>query len=82
MSEVDPSTSETRDRADYPPREVDELVSRMALPVDHEQIIAALTATANEHESLMRLRSIPLAFTPKFIEPLDGLRWIENGGHD
>jgi hypothetical protein len=67
--------------SDYPRREVNELIARMELSAAPEQMHAALNAHAGRHDSLMKMRSVPLAFTPRYIEPLDAIRWIENGGH-
>jgi hypothetical protein len=69
-------------RADALPSDlVDTLLSEIALPIDESRLREALSAHARTHDALMRVRSIPLQYSPTYVEPMTALRWIENGGH-
>lgn len=60
---------------------VEMLAAEIAIPVTPERFAAALSTHARTHAALMRVRSIPLQYSPTYVEPLTALRWIERGGH-
>ena len=60
---------------------VQALAAEIALPVPAERLDAALKQHAGTYADLMRVRSIPLEYSPNYVEPLTALRWIERGGH-
>jgi hypothetical protein len=60
---------------------VQALAAEIAIPVEPDRLQAALSAHARTHDALMRVRSIPLQYSPTYVEPLTALRWIERGGH-
>ena len=64
-----------------PVKLLETIFAEFALPVRSEVLRDALAARARSHDRIMRLRSVPLAYTPIYVEPLTALRWIENGGH-
>jgi hypothetical protein len=66
--------------ADLPERDLETFVNEIALPVGPGRLATALSLHAKSHDILMRVRSIPLQYTPTYVEPLTALRWIENGG--
>lgn len=60
---------------------LDVLAAEIAIPVSPERLAAALSSHAKTHAALMRVRAIPLQYSPTYVEPLTALRWIERGGH-
>jgi hypothetical protein len=73
-------TSDSVSLSDLPAKELETFVNEIALPVGAGRLAKALELHARSHEVLMRVRSIPLQYTPTYVEPLTALRWIENGG--
>lgn len=65
---------------DVAPETVEPLLNEIALPVGPARLAKALELHARSHDILMRVRSIPLQYSPTYVEPLTALRWIENGG--
>jgi hypothetical protein len=60
---------------------IEPLLSEISIPVGPGQLRRALEIHARQHDVLLRVRSIPLQYSPTYVEPLTALRWIENGGH-
>lgn len=56
------------------------LAAQIAIPVSADALRAALSSHARMQDALMRVRSIPLQYSPTYVEPLTALRWIERGG--
>jgi len=73
-------TAELVPLGDLPERDLETFVNEIALPVGPGRLARALSLHAKSHDVLMRVRSIPLQYTPTYVEPLTALRWIENGG--
>ena len=66
--------------SELPQADLETYVNEIALPVGPARIAKALELHTKSHDVLMRVRSIPLQYTPTYVEPLTALRWIENGG--
>ncbi len=73
-------TAEPVSLGDLPAKDVETYVNEIALPVGPGRVAKALELHTKSHDVLMRVRSIPLQYTPTYVEPLTALRWIENGG--
>jgi len=77
---ADRDDSRTKLRS-IPPELIEPLLAEISLPVGPDQLRKALEIHARQHEVLLRVRAIPLQYSPTYVEPLTALRWIENGGH-
>ena len=77
-----PESNEAQDRPNELPSDFAQaLRAEIDIPVPKDRLDEALSAHARTHEALMRVRSIPLQYSPTYVEPLTALRWIERGGH-
>jgi hypothetical protein len=66
--------------SELPANELETFVNEIALPVGPARLAKALELHTKSHDVLMRVRAVPLQYTPTYVEPLTALRWIENGG--
>jgi hypothetical protein len=62
------------------PEETHETDDPGQVPLELLRLLDAFRA--RKQDAVMRLRSVPLQYSPTYLEPLTALRWIENGGRN